>query len=125
MKKYLVVLSLSLGLSVNLVSADALKNSLTNMLNEKDTTPSMVDLSTLNNSCFFPNPCGDILKLRVKVDPSSSIYAFNFKGQVVRIFKASEDTLQTDDLKDGLYLFTGIDIEGNAFSTKIMKSLEN
>ncbi len=48
MKKYLVVLSLSLGLPVNLVFADALKNSLTNMLNEKDTTPSMVDLSNLN-----------------------------------------------------------------------------
>lgn len=48
MKKYLVVLSLSLGLSVNLLSADALKSSLTNMLNEKDTSPSMVDLSNLN-----------------------------------------------------------------------------
>lgn len=48
MKKYVVVLSLSLGLSVNVVSADALKNSLTNMLSEKDTSPSMVDLSNLN-----------------------------------------------------------------------------
>ncbi|MEA3433494.1 MAG: hypothetical protein U9R13_02840 [Campylobacterota bacterium] len=48
MKKYLVVLSLSLGLVVNPVSADALKNSLTNMLNEKDTSPSMVNLSNLN-----------------------------------------------------------------------------
>jgi len=48
MKKYLVVLSLSLGLSVNSVSADALKNSLTDMLNEKDTSPSMVNLSNLN-----------------------------------------------------------------------------
>jgi hypothetical protein len=48
MKKYLVVLSLSLGLFVNSVSADALKNSLTNMLNEKDTSPSMVNLSNLN-----------------------------------------------------------------------------
>ena len=48
MKKYLVVLSLSLGLLVNSVSADALKNSLTNMLNEKDTSPSMVNLSNLN-----------------------------------------------------------------------------
>ncbi len=48
MKKYLVVLSLSLGLLVNSVSADALKNSLTNMLNEKDTSPSMVNLSNLS-----------------------------------------------------------------------------
>ncbi len=48
MKKYLVVLSLSLGLFVSPVSADALKNSLTNMLNEKDTSPSMVNLSNLN-----------------------------------------------------------------------------
>ena len=48
MKKYLVVLSLSLGLLVSSVSADALKNSLTNMLNEKDTSPSMVNLSNLN-----------------------------------------------------------------------------
>ncbi len=48
MKKYLIVLSLSLGLLVNSVSADALKNSLTNMLNEKDTSPSMVNLSNLN-----------------------------------------------------------------------------
>lgn len=48
MKKNLVVLSLSLGLLVSSVSADALKNSLTNMLNEKDTSPSMVNLSNLN-----------------------------------------------------------------------------
>ncbi len=48
MKKYLVVLSLSLGLFVNSVFADALKNSLTNMLNEKDTSPSMVNLSNLD-----------------------------------------------------------------------------
>jgi len=48
MKKYLVMLSLSLGLFVSPVSADALKNSLTNMLNEKDTSPSMVNLSNLN-----------------------------------------------------------------------------
>ena len=48
MKKCLVVLSLSLGLFVNSVSADALKNSLTNMLNEKDTSPSMVNLSNLS-----------------------------------------------------------------------------
>ncbi len=48
MKKYLVVLSISLGLFFNSASADALKNSLTNMLNEKDTSPSMVNLSNLD-----------------------------------------------------------------------------
>ena len=47
MNKYLVVAGLSFGLFVNSVSADALKNSLTNMLNEKDTA-SMVDLSSIN-----------------------------------------------------------------------------
>ena len=47
MKRYLIVLSLSLGLFVNSVSADALKNSLTNMLNEKETS-SMVNLSGIS-----------------------------------------------------------------------------
>ena len=47
MKKYLLVTSLSLGLLVNSVSADALKNSLTNMLNEKETS-SMVNLSGIS-----------------------------------------------------------------------------
>ena len=47
MKKYLVVAGLSFGLFINSASADALKNSLTNMLNEKDTA-SMVDLSGIN-----------------------------------------------------------------------------
>ncbi len=48
MKKCLVVLGLSLTVCVSSVSADALKDSLTNMLNEKDTTPSMVNLSNLD-----------------------------------------------------------------------------
>ena len=47
MNKYLVVAGLSFGLFVNSASADALKNSLTNMLNEKETS-SMVDLSGIN-----------------------------------------------------------------------------
>ena len=50
MKKYLVVLGLSLGIFVSTVSADALKNSLTNMLNKKDTTPSMVNLNGIDLS---------------------------------------------------------------------------
>jgi hypothetical protein len=47
MKKYLVVAGLSLGLFMNSASADALKNSLTNMLNEKETS-SMVNLSGID-----------------------------------------------------------------------------
>ncbi len=48
MKKYLIVLSVFLGLFMNSVSADALKNSLTNMLNEQDTSPSMVNLNNIS-----------------------------------------------------------------------------
>ncbi len=47
MKKIFTLLSLSLGLVVSSASADALKNSLTNMLNEKETS-SMVDLGNIN-----------------------------------------------------------------------------
>jgi len=49
MKKYLVVLSVSLGLFVGSVSADELKNSLTNMLlNEKEPSSTMVNLSGIS-----------------------------------------------------------------------------
>lgn len=63
MKKYLVVLSLFLGLFVNSVSADALKDSLTNMLNEKDTSPSMVNLSSLDIN-GKPKPAQQLPKTR-------------------------------------------------------------
>ncbi|MEA1954447.1 MAG: hypothetical protein U9O24_08660 [Campylobacterota bacterium] len=46
MKKYVVISSIIFGLLSNVSYADALKNSLTSMLNEKE-TPSMVDLSRL------------------------------------------------------------------------------
>ncbi|TET87351.1 MAG: hypothetical protein E3J96_05690 [Sulfurovum sp.] len=62
MKKYLVVLSLSMGLFVNSVSADTLKNSLTNMLNEKDTS-SMVDLSNIDLNAK-PRPVKKVRKTR-------------------------------------------------------------
>lgn len=62
MKKYLVVLSLSMGLFVNSVSADALKNSLTNMLNKKDTS-SMVDLSNIDLNAK-PRPVKKVRKTR-------------------------------------------------------------
>ena len=63
MKKYLVVLSLSLGLFVSAVSADALKNSLTNMLNEKDTSPSMVNFGNLDIN-GKPKPVQNVPKTR-------------------------------------------------------------
>jgi len=47
MTKIFMLLGLSLGLMVNTVSADDLKNSLTSMLNEKETS-SMVDLGNIN-----------------------------------------------------------------------------
>ncbi len=49
MKKLCVLLGLSLTVLISPVSADGLKNSLTNMLNEKETS-SMVDLGNINLS---------------------------------------------------------------------------
>jgi len=48
MKKFFVALLATIGLFTTAVSADGLKNSLTNMMNKKDTTPGMVDLSRLD-----------------------------------------------------------------------------
>lgn len=48
MKKFFTLLGLSIGLCVNSVYADDLKNSLTNMLNEKEKTPSMINLGNIN-----------------------------------------------------------------------------
>ena len=64
MKKILMVLGVSSGLFVNSVSADALKNSLTNMLNEKDTS-SMVNLSNLDLNAK-PRPVKSVKKIRSK-----------------------------------------------------------
>ncbi len=47
MKKFFTLLGVSFGLLANSVSADDLKNSLTNMLNEQD-SPSMVNLGNIN-----------------------------------------------------------------------------
>jgi hypothetical protein len=85
------------------------------------TLSSAKGLNTFDNLYFYPNPCSNILNINLKIDPLSSIYAYNFKGQVVKVFNAAENVLQIDDLMDGLYLFTGVDITGNPFSTKIMK----
>ena len=62
MKKSCVFLGLSLILWISPLSADALKNSLTNMLNEKETS-SMVDLSNLNLNAK-PKPVQQIRKSR-------------------------------------------------------------
>ena len=48
MKKFSVALLATIGLFTATASADGLKNSLTNMMNKKDTTPGMVDLSRLD-----------------------------------------------------------------------------
>jgi len=48
MKKIFVVLVTTMGMFTVNASADALKNSLTNMMNKKDTTAGMVDLSRLD-----------------------------------------------------------------------------
>ena len=47
MKKFLILSGVSVALMVSPIYADALKNSLSNMLNEKDTS-SMVDLGSIN-----------------------------------------------------------------------------
>ncbi len=62
MNRYLIVLSVFLGLFINSVSADALKNSLTNMLNEKDTS-SMVDLSSISLN-RKPKPVAQVKETR-------------------------------------------------------------
>jgi hypothetical protein len=62
MKKLCVLVGVSLGLSVSTVSADALKNSLTNIMNEKD-APSMVDLGNINLNAK-PRPVKKVRKTR-------------------------------------------------------------
>ena len=48
MKKNFVIVCAIVSIFTATVSADGLKNSLTNMMNKKDTTPNMVDLSRLD-----------------------------------------------------------------------------
>ncbi len=62
MKKLCVLLGLSLTVLISPVSADALKNSLTNMLNEKETS-SMVDLGNINLN-GKPKPVQQVRKTR-------------------------------------------------------------
>ena len=62
MKKFFIFLGLSLTCMVSPLSADALKNSLTNMLNEKETS-SMVDLGSINLN-GKPKPVQQVIKSR-------------------------------------------------------------
>ncbi|MDQ7046466.1 MAG: hypothetical protein Q9M39_02140 [Sulfurovum sp.] len=62
MRKLCVLLGLSLTVGMSQVSADALKNSLTNMLNEKETS-SMVDLGSINLN-GKPKPVQQVRKVR-------------------------------------------------------------
>lgn len=57
-----VFVGVTLGLVVSSASADALKNSLTNIMNEKD-TPSMVDLGNINLNAK-PRPVKKVRKTR-------------------------------------------------------------
>ena len=50
MRKVAVVAGISLTMLASLLSADALKSSLSRMVHEKDTTPGMVDLSRIGQS---------------------------------------------------------------------------
>ena len=62
MKKLCVLIGLSLTAWISTVSADGLKNSLTNMLNEKETS-SMVDLGNINLN-GKPKPVQQVRKTR-------------------------------------------------------------
>jgi len=62
MKNFLLLTGLSVALVFNTASADALKNSLTNIMNTKDSTP-IVDLSNLNLNAK-PKPVKRVHKKR-------------------------------------------------------------
>lgn len=62
MKKFMIVTSVSMGLFMGSVSADALKNSLTNIM-KKDDSAQMVDLGNINLNAK-PKPMKRIIKNR-------------------------------------------------------------
>jgi len=65
MRKIAVAAGMSLGILVSSLSADTLKNHLSHMVHEKDTTPGMVDLSRLDM------PAGGPIKSR----PANTVIA--------------------------------------------------
>jgi hypothetical protein len=70
MKKFFILLGISIGLLQSSASADALKNSLTNMLNEKEDPSSMVNLGSINlNGKQKPTPES------IKSRPSTAVIA--------------------------------------------------
>ena len=70
MKKYFILLGITVGLFQGTASADALKNSLTTMLNEKEDTSSMVNLGGIN----LNNPQAPAQKT-IKTRPDSTVIA--------------------------------------------------
>jgi len=70
MKKSFVVLCATLGLFTTNASADALKSSLTNLMNKKDTTPGMVDLSKIS-----VNGKAKVMQPQVKTRSSKAVVA--------------------------------------------------
>ena len=70
MKKYFILLGITVGLFQGTASADALKNSLTNMLNEKEDPSSMVNLGGIN----LNNPQAPA-KNTIKTRPDSTVIA--------------------------------------------------
>jgi len=54
MRRVGIVIGVSLGLLVSSLSADALKNSLSKMIHEKETLPGMVDLAGLDHPVVAP-----------------------------------------------------------------------
>lgn len=84
MKKIFTFLGLSIGLCATSVYADDLKNSLTNMLNEKETTPSMINLDNVSL-----DPKKKPVKQAMKTRPSKAVIA-TVNGQ--NIIKKEADT---------------------------------
>lgn len=84
MKKIFTSLGLSIGLCVTSVYADDLKNSLTNMLKEKETTPSMINLDNVSL-----DPKEKPVQKAIKTRPGKAVIA-TVNGQ--NIIKKEADT---------------------------------
>lgn len=84
MKKIFTFLGLSIGLCVTSVYGDELKNSLTNMLKEKETTPSMINLDNVSL-----DPKEKPVQKAIKTRPGKTVIA-TVNGQ--NIIKKEADT---------------------------------
>jgi len=83
MRKIAVAASISLGILAGPLSADALKNSLSRMVHERDTTPGMVDLSRLDQPMAGP----------IKARPANAVIA-TVNGHKIRK-KQADDYLKS------------------------------